>query len=312
MSWQNFLQTAGGAVGNFIGNMFGFGLGGQIGGSLLGALGGSYIDNQLTGTSGGSETSGGSSGTSTFGQTSTQEQGYGASLTQGYTQGSSGSAYGNLYSNFMGTPTGTSQLATFLGNIFGATLANKEQQATQNAVMAYNAAEAQKNRDYQTYMSNTSYQRAVKDMQAAGINPILAAQNGGASTPTGATGSASALTSHAASAGNAMYQYGNNKAQILAYAEEKMATAKELRMESAENMWAKVLTSVFKQDAQSWYNGWKEYEDWEAKTEHQKKQTSDLQGSITGTASANFGQQQNYGSNNSSNFGTKSRWVNDY
>lgn len=37
--------------------------------------------------------------------------------------------------------------------------------------------------DYETEMSNTAYQRAVMDMQKAGINPMLAAQNGGASTP---------------------------------------------------------------------------------------------------------------------------------
>ncbi len=46
--------------------------------------------------------------------------------------------------------------------------------------------EAQKTRDFQERMSSTSYQRAVQDMKLAGINPMLAFQQGGASSPGGA------------------------------------------------------------------------------------------------------------------------------
>lgn len=53
----------------------------------------------------------------------------------------------------------------------------------------YNAAEAEKQRKWQIWQSNYAIQRQVGDMKKAGINPILAAQYGGANAGTGATAS---------------------------------------------------------------------------------------------------------------------------
>ena len=60
-----------------------------------------------------------------------------------------------------------------------------------SVAMNYNSAEALANREWQEHMSNTAYQRAVEDMKKAGLNPILAFSNGGASTPGGSAGTIS-------------------------------------------------------------------------------------------------------------------------
>lgn len=51
---------------------------------------------------------------------------------------------------------------------------------------AANKKRAQEQMDYQERMSSTAYQRSMEDMRVAGLNPMLAFSQGGASSPGGA------------------------------------------------------------------------------------------------------------------------------
>lgn len=76
-----------------------------------------------------------------------------------------------------------------IGNTFsslGARITGSRLTGAEREANAFSAQQAQLARDYDTQMSNTSYQRGVADMQAAGVNPALMYGQGaaGASTPS--------------------------------------------------------------------------------------------------------------------------------
>lgn len=114
---------------------------------------------------------------------------------------------------------GASLMPALIGGgaqLLGGYMANQAQANQASLANAFSAEQSQKVMDFQERMRATQYQTAVKDLMAAGLNPMLAYTQGGAGTPSGsaAVGQQAKVSNIAEGLSSSAYQLGMIRSDI--------------------------------------------------------------------------------------------------
>ncbi|QXP44195.1 MAG: DNA pilot protein [Arizlama microvirus] len=119
-------------------------------------------------------------------------------------------------------------------SLFGQQSANKANAKQAADAMRFSAAEAEKNRKFQAEQSASSWQRGVKDMAAAGLNPALAYEKGGASSPSGSA--ASGVQAHMGSSGGAAVSGAERAASLVNEVKNGIQMRAKVAADTAESL----------------------------------------------------------------------------
>jgi len=131
-------------------------------------------------------------------------------------------------------------LASIGGDLLGGLFGNSAQRSANRTNIMLN----RENREWQERMSNTSYQRAVTDLQAAGLNPMLAYSQGGASSPQNTAARVEPVDSFAKGISSAgakaaqTIQLENVRADTLLKQAQATKTVEEAKTSATEASWA--------------------------------------------------------------------------
>ena len=243
--------------------------------------GGQYVSNKISDWASGSGSSN-STGSSNqlgnitqSGSTSSAMSQTGQTSTSTVQQGSV-SGLANFLATALGTPTGKNAQAAFnasqgsattannlmaqqwnnanILNMLSAGQANFMNMLSQTSAKSYNAKQAELARQWQRAMRQTAYQDTIEDMKKAGLNPILAAQNGATSTPSASGASiggqsyshaqAAAIPSAKAAAMQAMYDYGNNNSQTVQNYAQAIMSARQLGQEYTASQLSQQMSQI--------------------------------------------------------------------
>ena len=146
---------------------------------------------------------------------------------------------------FSGISKAFSSVAKVAAPLLGGAIGAVGQERTN----ASNIAQSKAQMDFQERMSNTSYQRGVSDLRKAGLNPMLAYSQGGASTPGGTKADIGNVTAAGINAATSAAQLQNTQSQTRLNETTAQKTAAETdRIKSetlpveqnAQKMWSEI------------------------------------------------------------------------